>query len=285
MARLIRWSGYIAGGLILVALLIAAWVWIASNQALNAQLDPAPARLARPSAAQLVDAPRQLKLLGCVGCHGEGLRGKIFLDLPGIAKLYASNLTLVAANSNDAQLEQAIRQGIGHDGRPLVVMPSEGYQFMSDAEVAAIIAAIRLLPPGGQQQPAVWVGPRGRVGMALGKLSTTPQLIDLYRANRVPDFGPAFAGGKHIVEVNCAECHGPRLQGKELEPGVVAPNLEIAGAYDLAQFQTMLRTGVAPGGRDIGLMGRIARRDFKYFTDEEIADIHAYLAESARRTR
>ena len=45
----------------------------------------------------------------------------------------------------------------------------------------------------------------------------------------------------------------------------------------------MLRTGVAPGNKDIGMMGRVAKRDFKYLTDEEIADIHAYLAERARR--
>ena len=31
--------------------------------------------------------------------------------------LYAPNLTLVAAKATDEQLDQAIRQGIGHDGR------------------------------------------------------------------------------------------------------------------------------------------------------------------------
>ena len=283
MTRLLRWTGYILAALLAIVLLAAAWVWFASSRALSARLEPRPAHLTTPSLAQLRDGPRQLKITGCVGCHGEGLRGKSFLDLPGIVRLYAPNLTLIAAKANDNQLEQAIRQGIGHDGRPLLVMPSQGYQFMTDGEVAAIIAAIRALPAGGQEQPAAWVGPRGRVGLALGKFSTAPQLIEQYRADRIPDFGPAFARGRQMVEVNCAECHGPQLKGKELEPGVVSPDLEIAGAYDLAQFQTMLRTGVAPGGKDIGLMGRIARSDFKYLTDEEIAAIHAYLAERARR--
>jgi len=34
---------------------------------------------------------------------------------------------------------------------------------------------------------------------------------------------------------------------------------------------------------DLGLMGRIARRDFKYLKNDEIDAIHAYLAERAQR--
>ena len=30
-------------------------------------------------------------------------------------------------------------------------------------------------------------------------------------------------------------------------------------------------------------MGRVARRDFKHLRDDEIAGVHAYLAERARR--
>ena len=66
---------------------------------------------------------------------------------------------------------------------------------------------------------------------------------------------------------------------------MIAPDLDIAGAYDLEQFRTMLRTGVAPGGKDIGLMGRIARSDLKYLRDDEIDAIHAYLAHRAGRTQ
>jgi mono/diheme cytochrome c family protein len=222
-------------------------------------------------------------VLGCLTCHGDGLRGDKFLDEPGLATIYAPNLTLVAAQASDQQLAQSIRQGIGHDGRSLVIMPSEGYQFLTDGEVAALIAAIRALPRGGKQVPHRRIGPKARLGLALGNFHTTPELIRTYRAARTPDFGPALARGRHIVETNCAECHGPQLRGQEVEPGVVSPDMRIAGAYDLDQFRTLLHTGVAPGNKDIGLMGRVAKRDFKYLTDEEIAAIHAYLVERARR--
>lgn len=283
MAKLVRWAGYAVAAILLLLLLAAAAVWLISSSKLNARVTPAAEHLITPSASQLADGPRQLHVLGCLTCHGEGLRGDKFLDEPGVATIYASNLTLVAAKATDQQLAQAIRQGIGHDGRSLLVMPAEGYQFMTDGEVAALIAAIRALPKGGKETPQVYAGPQGRLGLALGKFHTAPELVRTFRQNQPPDFGPEFAKGRHMVTVNCAECHGPQLRGQEVEPGVVSPDLTIAGAYDLEQFRTMLRTGVAPGGKDIGLMGRVAKNDFKYLTDEEIADVHAYLVERARR--
>jgi mono/diheme cytochrome c family protein len=253
------------------------------SQRALAGASPQASHLATPSAAELADGERQLHVLGCANCHGPKLQGEIFIDEPKLAKVYAPNLTLIAAKASDAQLDQAIRQGIGHDGRALVIMPSEGYQFLTDAETAALIAAIRALPRGRKQVPPRRIGPKARLGLALGKFHTTPELIRTFRAARIPDFGPSFARGRHIVETNCAECHGPQLHGQEVEPGVVSADLQIAGAYDLDQFRALLRTGVAPGNKDIGLMGRVAKDDFKYLTDEEIAAIHAYLVERARR--
>lgn len=283
MSKLLRWTAFGIGGLVILGAIIVAVAWAISAHKLYAQIQAKPETLGRPSAEQIADADRQLRVLGCAGCHGEGLRGDKFLDIPGVARLYAPNLTLVAARASDQQLAQSIRQGIGHDGRPLLVMPSEGYQFLTDTEVSALIAAIRKLPKGGEVQPPVHVGPKGHLGVATGEFSTTPELVAKYRQERIPDYGPALARGKHIVEMNCAECHGPRLGGKELEPGVTSPDLIVAGAYDLEQFRTMLRTGVSPSGKDIGLMGRIARRDFKYLKDDEIDAIHAYLVTRAER--
>lgn len=283
--KLLRILGYAAGVVAGLVLLLGVGIYIQSERVLRKAPAPRPSHLAAASPEQLVDGGRQLRVLGCVGCHGEKLQGDLFLDLPGIARLYAPNLALLAARATDAQLDQAIRQGIGHDGRPLLVMPSEGYQFLSDSETAALIAAIRTLPKGGVEQPAVWVGPRGRVGLALGKLQPAPALVAQYRANPLPDLGRNLATGRHIVEVNCSECHGPDLRGKELKPGTVSADLTIAGAYDLEQFRTMLRTGVGAGGKNIGMMGEVARSDFSHLTDDEISAVHAYLVERAQRSQ
>ena len=284
MRKLLRITGYVVVAIAGLALVAVLAVYLISARLLASAPAPQPSRLAQPTAEQLADAPRQLRVLGCVGCHGANLQGQLFFDEPGLAKLFAPNVALLAVKMSDGQLDHAIRQGIGHDGRPLLVMPSQQYQFLSDSEVAALIAAIRRLPRGGTDQPPKSVGPLGRIGLAIGKFKTAPATMEEYKSAQLPDLGPQFAKGRHIVQTTCIECHGPQLKGKEVKPGTLSPDLSIAGAYDLGQFKAMLRTGVGPGNKNIGMMGEVARSDFSQMTDDEIAAVHAYLVERAQRT-
>lgn len=283
MRLVLRWFGYLVGGLLLLALLAVAWLWFASTQKLNAKVPGRAERLAAPTAAQLADGQRQLRILGCVSCHGEGLRGKTMFDEPNVATIHAPNLTLVAAEASDQQLARAIRQGIGIDGRSLFVMPSAQYSRLDDGEVAALIAALRALPKGGKQTPPIQIGPLGRLGIATGKFKSQPQLVEEYAAKWPIDLGAQHRRGWKIVATNCSECHGPALQGQELPSGETAPNLTIAGAYDLPAFERLMRTGIAPGERKLGLMRGVAENDFRHLTDEEIAAVHAYLVARAQK--
>lgn len=285
MATALRWFGYFVAVLLGLALIVAAWIWLASERALGETQEGAAERLATPTAAQLADGDRQLKILGCYSCHGEGLRGSLMFSEPNVAEVHAPNLTLLAARSSDQQLARAIRQGIGADGHPLFVMPSAQYSRLDDAEVAALIAAIRALPAGGTETPRTSFGPLGRLAIASGKLHLQPEQVRRFRDEMPADLGPAHAAGRKLAMVNCAECHGAAFGGGEPEPGTVAPDLAVAAAYDLPQFQQLMRTGVAPGGRKLGLMGEVARNDFSNFNDAEIAAIHAYLTERANRSR
>ena len=283
MAKALLWLGYLLGLLLLLILAAAAWVWISSERVLGKAHDAIPEKLVAPSAEILADGPRQLRVLGCLSCHGEGLRGKLMFSEPNVADIYAPNLTLLAAKASDQQLARAIRQGIGVDGRPLVVMPSAQYARLGNAEVAAVIAALRALPAGGKQVPAINVGPIGRIGLATGKFSTQPEQVERYRTEMPMDLGAQFAKGRKLAMVNCAECHGPSFRGGEPGPDQVAPDLAVAGAYDLPEFQRLMRTGVPTGDRKLGLMATVAKNDFSHFTDAEIEAIHAYLKERANR--
>ena len=263
--KLQRYAGYTLAALLTLLLLAALGLYIASERILHTPAQATAAHpLAVPTAAERADSRRQLRVLGCLNCHG------------------APNLTLVAARASDAELERAIRQGIGHKGQSLFVMPSQQYQFLTDGEVAALIEAIRSFPAGGEAMPPLEIGPLGRIGVVTGKFQTAPAMMAAYRAERVPDFGPQLARARHLVETNCTECHGPALRGKEVKPGTVAPDLAVALAYDPAQFRTLLRTGTPPGSRRLTLMADVARSDFQALTDAEIGDIHAYLTARAK---
>ena len=242
-----------------------------------------PERLASAAQADVAHGKYLLVARACAECHGDNLRGTKFLDIPNVATLYAPNLTLLAKIATDQQLAQAIRQGIGHVGRSLFVMPSESYSAFTDAETADLIKAIRSLPPGGSSTPAISVGPLGRVGIVAGKLKTAPTLVEEYSNNRPADLGREFAAGRHIAMTVCSGCHGPTFSGKEAEPGVQAPNLDIAGAYDAAAFTRLMRTGLPPSGRELTMMTGVSRKAFSHMTDAEIAQLFAYLQERARR--
>lgn len=282
MGKVLRWAGYAVGLLLVLILIAAAAVWLLSAQKLGASGTHKPIRLAAATPAQLADGPRQLHVLGCLTCHGDGLRGDLFLDQPKLAKIYAPNLTAVAAKASDEQLARAITQGVGTDGRALVIMPSMTYARLEDGEVAALIAAIRALPKVGEATPPRRVGPLGRIGLVTGKFHTQPEEVAEYARMLPIDLGAQHARGRHLVASNCAECHGPDLSGGEPE-GIKAPDLTIAGAYDLPAFTTLMRTGVPPGGRKLKLMGSVASKDLSHLTDAEIKQIHDYLAARAQR--
>lgn len=281
MAKALRWLGYGVLVVFILVVIAAAAIWFMSDRQLRGGTAH-PEHLAVPTAAQLAAAPRQLQVLGCVGCHGDGLRGNLFFNEPHVGKIYAPNLTQIASEASDQQLATAIRQGIGTDGRALVIMPSTTFSRLDDSEVAALIAAIRALPKAGSATPKREIGPLGRIGLVTGKFHTQPELRARYVQTAGFDAGPQFARGRHLVASRCAECHGPDLKGFEVEPGVVGPDLTIVGAYDLPAFTKLLRTGVPPGGRKLKLMDEVARSDLSHYTDDEIAATHAYLVERAQ---
>ena len=113
--------------------------------------------------------------------------------------------------------------------------------------------------------------------------SDPPEQVAEYAARQPIDLGPQYRRGRHIAASNCAECHGPDLGGGEAEPGLDAPDLTIAGAYDEDAFKALIRTGVPPGGRKLKMMGEVAIDDLSRMSDAEIADLHAYLQARAQQ--
>lgn len=280
----LRWAGYLVGGLVILFLIAALAIWAISARKLSATVEAKPERLIPMQQASLEEGQRLLFTRACAECHGPDLRGTKFADVPPkVATLYAPNLTVIARQATDQQLAQAIRQGIGHDGRPLIVMPSESYASFTDAETTALIKAIRAVPARGERSPALKLGPIGRIGVAAGEFKTAPELIEEYAAAMPADLGPKYAAGRHIALTVCSGCHGPSLSGREPQPGLKAPDLSIVGAYDLPTFTKLMREGVPPNGRKLKMMTGVSQKAFSHFTDEEIAALHAYLIERARR--
>ena len=282
MAKLLRWVAYGVAGIAGLLLIAAATVWLLSWQKLSDAPKSHPEHLVRPTPAQLADAPRMAHALGCFSCHGDGLQGNKMFDRPMIGTIWAPNLTLTAAHASDDEIARAIRQGISDEGPPLVVMPAESFQFLSDEEVAALIAMIRALPRGGTTTPRPRFGPIGRLGLVIGRFNTAPTLIAKFSQQQPIHLGVRFEPGRRLAMLNCSSCHGPRLGGQEAAPGEISPDLTIVGAYDLPAFRKLLRTGVPASGQKLAMMGPTARSDLRYLTDSQIEQLHSYLVARAQ---
>jgi len=283
MSRLLRWASYGIATIAVLVLIAILAVWIISFQKLHSTVEPKPETLATPTPAQLADAERQGRVLGCFSCHGDGLRGNKMFDEPNVGTIWAPNLTQVAAKATDQQLARAIRQGVGVDGHSLFIMQSEVYQNLSDHEVAAIIAMVRSLPRQRGETPHNVYGPLGRLGIAMGKFRSAPALVAEYSTREPIRLGEQFEAGRRLAVLNCSGCHNADLTGKEIGPSEVSPDLAIVGAYDAAAFKKLLRTGVPASGQKLGMMGSTAKSDLSHMNDAEIDQLHAYLQARAEK--
>jgi len=252
------------------------WGWSEAIVARNYSATPESVRAAT-SPEQLIVGKRLAAVFGCPGCHGPSLQGRLFIDEPKVARVHAPNLTLAAQRFNDGQLAQSIRQGVRPDGRALFAMPAEMYVHLRDDELAAVLGYLRSLPVGGSKTRPIEWGMLGRVALVAGELEPAPVMVAKAKSKLPPDSAER-AKGRHTALTACSECHGPDLGGLPGpfgSPGT--PDLAIAAAYDVDAFRRLMRTGIALGDRELGLMSEVARDRFSQLTEDEVDELHAYL--------
>ncbi len=235
--------------------------------------------------ARLAHGERLARVLGCNGCHGDDLTGGPWIEEPAFAIQFASNLTRVLPGYSDAQLEQTLREGTRPDGSDLWEMPSSLFTGLSDADMGALIAWLRTVPPAGEAHPRIVLGPEAREEIAAGTFKPAAQHVREQREQGPLALGGAHEQARYMVRATCAECHGMNLEGGPPPgPGATArPDLIVASAYSRDEFRQLLRTGAATGGRQLGLMAEVARGRYARLTDGEIDAIHAYLVARAER--
>lgn len=280
MNRVLKWSGIVLAGLIVLILLAGAGVYAASEVVLRRSYDVPLEEIAVPTdSAAIAEGRRLATIRGCFdGCHGPGLEGNVFWDEPWIARLVAPNLTQVAAQHTDAELERIIRDGVRPDGTSTWAMPSASFYHLSDQDVGSIIAFLRSVPVSDGPATEVRIRMLGRLGVLRGEFPPQAQSIE-HGAPRLGEqpHSDTLAFGQYLAATICSECHGLDLQGN---PRAGTPPAFMAAAYSEEEFTRLMRTGVALGDREIGLMTRMARR-FTHMTDHELHSLHTYLKERA----
>jgi mono/diheme cytochrome c family protein len=232
-------------------------------------------------AAKIAHGKRLAVILDCTGCHGPNLQGTNLADKPEDGAMYAPNVTLVLPKYSDAELDKLIRHGVPRDGREFWFMPVESYQFLSDADLDALIAYLRTLKPDGKALPPFKFNRVEHKDVEQGLLGNAQAQIRKYHDHPLVDVGPQHAWGRYMVQTTCTACHNNALQGW---PNFT-PNLDIAGAYSKTELTRLLATGQSKTGKDVRMSG-VARRQFSQLTPHEREAIVDYiLARASRDTR
>jgi len=236
----------------------------------------------KDDAAKLAHGKRLIQVLHCNDCHGDNLQGtNVTKDDPEFGDMNAPNITLLLAKYSDADLGQLIRHGKPKDGREFWFMPVESYQFLSDADLAALIAYLRTVKPAGEHLPPIRKGPGFLQDVKEGELANAQDQIRRFAAEAPVDLGPQHARGRDLARIVCTGCHNSKLQGYE----GFTPNLGIAGAFTPAELETLLTTGKGKSKPDLGLMKDVVLRSLSKLTPAERQAIIAYVKARADRPR
>ncbi len=224
----------------------------------------------------------------CRICHTEALSGQA-VAVPGLLTFGIPNLTSgaggVGATNEDEDWVGAIRHGVGHDDRGLVMMPARTFYYLSDEDLGDLIAYLKSLPPVDNEMPPTDLGPLGRVMLPLGLLppEITPNVIVIdHDAPRpvAPQPGVTVEYGEYLA-LTCALCHGPDFNGQTVQldgPPVLTPNLTPGGElrfWSEEDFITTVRTGVTPGGKQ--LRSEMPWKYLGQMTDNELKAVWLFL--------
>jgi cytochrome c553 len=272
--KILGWLGFVALGLVAIA--VGAWLLVnarverefAKRYEVNETLS-----VPRPTdAASVAEGRRLARLTGCTHCHGENLAGTVMHDIPNFARFVAPNLTTILPEYSDKQLVGLLRRGVKRDGAGAWVMPSEMFRHLHDADLARIIAWIRLMPKSDGVTESTEYRVLGKLIIAKGDFRSSAE--EILRLERAGAPRPPPGRGAYLVMTLCSECHGQNLEGR---PEVKAPSLATVRGYSPEAFARLMRDGTGLGGRTFELMTPTSKARFTYLEDDEIAALFEFL--------
>jgi mono/diheme cytochrome c family protein len=289
--------------LVLAAITAVGWAVVLGPKAretASAPFEVTEARLARGK--YLVEGP-----MHCFLCHTEhdfsqpeypivqAKKGAGWvMPIPELNNLPARNITpdkeTGLGDWTDDEIARAIREGVRKDGTALFpVMPYLDFATMDDEDVKSIVVYLRTLTPVRNVLPARSLpGPLEWIVNTMPKPITEPQPSH-------PSSTPVERGKYLVTLAGCAGCHSPSVDGepvaglafgggvgfndpgqggKEVFSANISPDASGIAHYEESILRETLRTG-RMGGRVLNHI--MPFEFFKNMTDEDIADIFAFL--------
>ncbi|MES2015757.1 MAG: c-type cytochrome [Pseudomonadota bacterium] len=252
---------------------------------INVRVD---ALAAQPGPTSLEQGRYLFATRGCADCHGANGAGKevmrsgaMLVVSPGIAP--GANSAVAAYRTED--WVRTLRHGVKPDGRPVMIMPSEDYNRLTDADLAAIIAYVTQLPPAPGRSRVIALPVAVKVMYALGMVKDASEMIDHALAPEVPVKAEVSVAHGRYVAKSCIGCHGTTFSGGKIPgappewpaPARLAPGAGSAMVrYRSPElFMAMLRSGKRPDGSAISPVMPFG--SLSQMNDTDLRALHRYL--------
>ncbi len=289
MRKFLKWFGIgvaVLAGLLGIAL---TTVYAVSGSKMSTTYDVDVKPVAIPTDSNSIERGRHIAVTrSCNDCHGKDFSGGTIADGPFfVGYLYGPNLTRgkggVGAQRKDIDWVRAIRHGISHENKALVVMPSNEYYFLSDEDLGCLIAYLKSLPPVDKKMPELSLGPLLRALYLAGEVGMAAEKIDHAAPHpEAPPVAVSIEYGSYLSH-SCVGCHGDGLSGGSI-PGAPpewkpAANITPAGnigKWSETDFIRTFRTGTTPDGRSLDPKS-MPWPNFGQMTDTELKALLTYL--------
>lgn len=288
---IVKWAGVVVSGLLTLAVTIALGLGLYGFYQLNARHSNPVANVSVAGTAEQIARGQQLAQF-CKECHSPNqqfpLTGRNFLaptegseggGPPPVGALYAPNLTPAHLQTwSDGEIVRAIREGVGQDGRALIIMPSEVYRYLSDADAQALVAFLRSQPAVEPDWPESQLNVLGAIFAGVGMVPFTNQ-PPITEPILAPPAGVTAEYGQYLATIlYCQLCHGEHLEGGVAGNGPPpGPNLtQVMPSWTEEQFIALMREGKRPSGEALGdempweVLG-------ESMSDEDLKAMYAYL--------
>lgn len=289
MKKILRAVAWVVGVAVVLIVIAGCTLYFTSQRKLDRKWSVAAHPVSIPTDSLALERGRHMAVAisKCADCHGADFGGAQFIDEAPVARLYATNLTRgkggIGAAYSDRDWERAIRHAVRPNGDGLLFMPSLEYQWLTDEDLAALIAYLKSVPPVDREPVPNSIGPIARVLYMKGDLDLVPaEQVNHERHPAAVPMAVSVEYGRYLANVGgCTGCHGPGLSGGKI-PGTPpdwkpAANLTPAGigTYTEEDFFRALREGMRPGNVPIDTLMPV--RATKQMTDDEIRALWLYL--------
>ncbi|MFO1270337.1 MAG: cytochrome c [Rubrivivax sp.] len=195
-----------------------------AEQRMNRKVEIAPTALVLKADAATLERGRYLYTSrGCADCHGEDGAGRTFIDDGKGLKVAGPNISpgpgSVVAAYRAQDWDRTLRHGVKPDGRPLMIMPAEDYNRLTDSDVAAIASYVKQLAPAAGGAAVLKLPLPVRAAYGFGLIDDAATKID----HTLPPAQPVAEGvtvehGRYVAAM-CVGCHGKDLAGGKIPGG------------------------------------------------------------------